>query len=89
MTKSRMKCIMILSCKSSGSTALQNLLNKLPQVNRIKKTRHFEYETLYWTKAASILGMPQLNMLDSEVPIPKKKAKDDIESIVKILSLYR
>ncbi len=83
MTKKPHKCIIILSCKSSGSTALQNLLTKLPHVHHISKTRHFENETLYWTKAASILGMPQVDMLDSEVPIGKKKAKQDLITLLK------
>ena len=76
------KCIIILSTKSSGSSALQNLLSKLPQVNHISKTRHFEYETLYWTKAASVLGLPQVDMLDSEVPISKKGARLDLINLL-------
>lgn len=72
------KCIIILSSKSSGSSALQNFLTKFPHVNHVSKTRHGENETLYWTKAASVLGMPQDNMLDSEVPLGQRKAKADL-----------
>lgn len=47
-------------------------------VNCIQKTRHFQNESLYWTKAASVLNLPQQNMLDSEVPIPSKRARRDL-----------
>lgn len=83
MKDSKLKCIIILSSKSSGSSALQNLLANFPQVNHITKTRHFEYETLFWTKAASVLGLPQVDMLDSEVPIGKEKAKSDLVKLLK------
>jgi hypothetical protein len=58
-------------------------LIRFPEINHIPITRHYENETLYWTKAASILGLPQENMLDSEVPIGRAKAKADL---IKILS---
>ena len=77
------KCIIVLSEKSSGSSALQNLLSMHTDIKHVEKTRHYENETLYWTKAASALGMSQENMLSSEVPIPTKKAKKDIEDILK------
>jgi len=53
-----------------------------PDVNLVARTRHSERETLYWTKAASILDMPQVNMLDSEVPIPKEKALLDLKQLL-------
>lgn len=76
------KCIIILSEKSSGSSACQNLLAKFAEIKYVSKTRHFENETLYWTKAASILGLPQLNMIDSEVPIEREKAKTDLITLL-------
>lgn len=72
------KCIILLSNKSSGSSACQNLLSTLADITHIKNTRHNENETLYWVKAASILGEPQDNMTDSEVPIPANKAKKEL-----------
>ena len=72
------KCIIILSVKSSGSSACQNFLCKSSKVRHLSKTRHGENETLYWTKAASLLELPQINMIDSEVPIKKEKAKADL-----------
>ena len=69
----KVKCIIILSSKSSGSSALQYYLSKYINVNHIRYTRHYEHETLYWTKVASALGILQKNMLNSEVPIRKIK----------------
>ena len=78
MLNRNVKCVIILSSKCSGSSALQNILAKLSDVSHILKTRHNENETLYWTKAASVLSMPQVDMLDSEVPINKEKAREDL-----------
>jgi hypothetical protein len=82
IVSNKTKCILILSSKSSGSSALQNFLSSYPHVNFVRKTRHFEHETLFWTKAASILGLSQIEMADSEVPIPKSKAKDDLMELL-------
>jgi len=76
------KSIIVLSEKSSGSSAFQNLLSGFANIQHVLKTRHFENETLYWTKAASILGMPQLHMVDSEVPIGQKKARADLIALL-------
>jgi len=78
MTEGKKKCVIILSTKSAGSSALQDLLCKSPHVRTVKETRHFENETLYWVKAASVLQMPQINMVDSEVPLSQKKAREDL-----------
>ena len=72
------KSLIILSEKSSGSSACQNLLAQFAGPRYVRKTRHFQNETLYWTKAASILGMPQSPMVDSEVPIATDKARVDL-----------
>lgn len=72
------KCIIILSEKSSGSSACQNILAKFADIRHVAKTRHYENETLYWTKAASVLGMPQRQMIDSEVPIAARQARAEL-----------
>jgi hypothetical protein len=72
------KSLIILSNKSSGSSACQALLARYAHVKHVDKTRHFENETLYCTKAASVLQKTQLNMLDSEVPIDHRKARRDL-----------
>ena len=82
MPASNPKCIVILSTKSSGSSACQNYLTRFHEINHIRVTRHFQNETLYWTKAASVLGLPQEKMLDSEVPLDKDQAKADLIEIL-------
>lgn len=77
------KNIIILSEKSSGSSACQNLLTKFANIRHVAKTRHYQNETLFWTKAASILGMPQLDMVDSEVPLGRDQARNDLLSLLK------
>lgn len=78
----RHKSLIILSEKSSGSSALQQLLTRIGDVRHVARTRHFENETLYWTKAASVLGMPQLAMVDSEVPISRERARADLVTML-------
>ena len=75
---SRNKCVIILSEKSSGSSACQNLLTKSDIVNNVDLTRHNKNETLFWTKAASMKGRYQIDMVNSEVPIKTKEARQDI-----------
>jgi hypothetical protein len=78
-----MKCIIILSGKSSGSSACQNFLTSFPHVRHVAKTRHFENETLYWTKSASLLGLPQVPMVDSEVPFSRSRARRELTRLLK------
>jgi hypothetical protein len=79
----RTKCIVVLSSKSAGSSALQNLLTSSGRVRHVRRTRHNEHETLYWTKAASVLGLPQADMADSEVPIPARRARRELERFLR------
>ncbi len=73
-----LKNIIILSNKSSGSSACLKFLAMFNGIRHVEKTRHGRNETLYWTKAASVLGKPQISMLDSEVPIPEKRARREL-----------
>ncbi|MFV2057708.1 MAG: sulfotransferase [Thiohalomonadales bacterium] len=82
MDEIKAKCIILLSTKSSGSSALQNLISRSKRVKHVVKTRHGQNETLYWAKAASVLNMPQYDMLDSEVPILPGKAKSDLRKLL-------
>ena len=75
--------IIILSEKSSGSSACQDLLSEFADIRHVSRTRHFENETLYWTKAASILGRRQRKMVDSEVPIPPERARSDLIELLR------
>lgn len=66
---SNLKCIIILSYKSSGSTALQGILSSNIGINTSKYTRHVYNETLFWSKAASVLKMSQGEMYKSQTPM--------------------
>ncbi|MGH1365585.1 MAG: sulfotransferase family protein [Calditrichia bacterium] len=77
-----MKCILLFSDKSSGSSALQRALVKHPDLNTVKKTRHFYSETLYWNKAVAVLGLDQAEMEYSELPMARKKAREDIVALL-------
>ena len=80
---SNAKCIIILSEKSSGSSACQNLLTKFPEIRHVSKTSYFESETLYWTLAASVLGRPQTKMVDSKVPFERNAARTALVALLK------
>lgn len=77
------KCIIVLSEKSSGSSAFQTLLSRFANIRHVPYSRHGRFETLYWTKAASILGRDQIDMLDSEVPISARNARSDLIQLLK------
>lgn len=70
--------IIILSSKSSGSSALQNYFLLNHQYKAASYTPHHENETLYWSKAASVLELPQMKMYRSQVPFSKKEALKSI-----------
>jgi hypothetical protein len=69
-----LRSIFILSAKSSGSSALQQRIAALSRARMLPHTTHWENETLYWTKAASILRLPQVRLPNSEVPLASAKA---------------
>lgn len=79
---SKAKCITILSYKSSGSSALQYLLAKFPGVHHVSNTRHNFNETLYWTKAASVLELPLQKMIDTEVPFSAEEARSGLITLL-------
>jgi hypothetical protein len=78
----RRTCIFILSTKSAGSSVLQRVLIKSFGAALIPHTRHFENETLYWTKAASVLGLPQVSLPRSEIPLPADRARRELAEFV-------
>jgi hypothetical protein len=83
MTGQRSRCVVILSARSSGSSALQNLLVKSPGVRHIDRTPHFENETLFWVRAAAVLGRPQVKMADSRLPFPAAQARRDLRALLR------
>ncbi len=45
-------------------------------------SHHFENETLYWTKAASVLGLEQMPLPFSEVPLPPDRAARSLRAFL-------
>ena len=73
---------LILSDKSSGSSVLQDELRKHGSISGLAKTPHQEGETLYWNKAAALLGLPQERMIDSRVlPMDPRTARKALEQL--------
>jgi hypothetical protein len=75
------RCYFILSTKSSGSSVLQRHLSGLTSA-RLPETDHSENETLFFTKAASILGLPQQRLVHSEAPFSSAKAKKSLQQFL-------
>lgn len=69
----------LLSSKCSGSTALQEYLAKNFGIAYLHNTGHHENETLYWTKIASVLSLPQRRMHRSEVPFSRTAAARSLQ----------
>ncbi len=78
-----MKHIIILSSKSSGSTALIKFILRISGVNSFTFVQHQELESLYWTKAASVLRLPQSPMYRSVVPFNEERASNDLLELEK------
>ncbi|MAE35883.1 MULTISPECIES: sulfotransferase [Thalassolituus] len=77
------KCIILLSEKSSGSSIVQKFVTKYTHAKLLPNTRHYENETLYWTKAASLLGLEQHDMVDSEVPLSREYGKSELIKLLR------
>jgi len=88
--RAKPRCVFILSTRSAGSSALQRSLLANGGARVLDLTRHATSdrdgrqvtETLYWTKVASALGLPQVPMPNSEVPIPSRRARREIEGFL-------
>jgi hypothetical protein len=76
------RCIFILSIRSCGSSLLQRKLVEQLHARVVDKTPHHENETLFWTKAASVLGLHQHRLEKSEVPLPSRRALSMLRTMV-------
>ena len=74
--------VILLSEKSSGSSVFQEEIIKHPQVQTAKWTSHSEAETLYWLKAANILGYPQSSFWNARSPFPPRYCRRSLETIL-------
>jgi uncharacterized protein YceK len=75
---------LILSDKSSGSSVLQRELAKHSAVNIMRKPHHQENETLFWSKAAAVLDLPQPAMIDSSIlPMSRPVASEALDRLLR------
>lgn len=77
------KILILLSSKCSGSSAFQSYLEKNYDAKTFEHSVHFEKETLYWTKLASVLGLPQEKMHRSQIPYSPQRAMDLLQSFLR------
>ncbi|MEZ4972122.1 MAG: hypothetical protein R2820_02380 [Cyclobacteriaceae bacterium] len=75
--------VILLSSKCSGSSAFQRYLVENYGFDTIPNSGHWESETLYWTKVASVLKLPQMSMHRSQVPYSQSRALKRLRSFFK------
>ncbi|MEM1056849.1 MAG: sulfotransferase [Bacteroidota bacterium] len=77
-----MQTVLLLSDKSSGSTALQYELLRHPSIRAVEYTMHNDHETLYWVKAAVLLEQPAVDFVEGRWPIRPREARRDLEALL-------
>jgi len=80
--KSSTNEIFLLSDKSSGSTIFEYELLRHPKIVAVKYTPHNDHETLFWLKAAVLLGRPTSEFFEGSYPFSKKYALKSIKQIL-------
>ena len=74
--------VILLTEKSSGSSIFQREITKHSNISTVAWTPHSEAETLYWVKAANMLGYPDTAFWASCPPFPKRFSRRSLEKIV-------
>lgn len=72
-----------LSGKSSGSSIFQRELLQHPDVSAVQATEHTEHETLYWVKAASVLGIPERHFYRGKCPYPSALCERALKNMLR------
>ena len=78
-----MTTVLLLSDKSSGSTALQSALLAHPEVRAVEHTMHTSRETLWWAKAASLLGADRADWAEGRAPFLASEARRDLRELLR------
>jgi hypothetical protein len=78
----RQRCYFLLSIKSSGSSVIQRQIAEMSDARLVEHTNHEENETMFFTKAASILGLPQYSLENSVVPYSARKARAEMRRLL-------
>jgi hypothetical protein len=72
--------VLLLSDRSSGSSILQRELASHPDVHVVASTWHNEQETLFWNRAAALLGRPQEVLhYSTEIPFSVERARTELQ----------
>ena len=82
MTRTPVPATLILSDKSSGSTVLIEALTAGGAAHRVSFTQHQEHETLFWWKAATMLGFSQPALRSTRLPIAPIHARAELEELL-------
>ncbi len=69
------RAVILLSEQRSGSTIFHDEFTKHPLVHPIRSTEHLYDETLYWIKAACLLGLPAEDFLDGKPLYDRETAR--------------
>ncbi len=75
--------VILLSEKSSGSSIFQREISKHSKIRTVEWAPHSEAETLFWVKAANIMGYPKDAFWRSRPPFPARYSRRSIERILK------
>jgi hypothetical protein len=75
--------IIILSTKSAGSTALMDYFIQNHSFKTVAFTKHSEKETLYWTKAATLLRMNQDKLYRSKISFKPEKVWQELNEFLR------
>ena len=78
-----MRTVLLLSDKSSGSTALQYELLRHADVRAVGYTMHNDHETLFWVKAAVLLGQEPVDFVEGRLPIRPAEARRDLLALLR------
>jgi hypothetical protein len=78
------KCLILLSDKSTGSSAIQRELAKYTEVNTLQWSPHAQNESLFWIKAATLFGKPQSSMLYGNIGKSASNARSGLRELLKI-----
>lgn len=79
-----MNSILLLSDKSSGSTAFQYEVARHPDVSLLNETDHNDHESLYWLKVACAFNRNKADYYQSKVPYSRNEALEQIARLAEL-----
>ena len=82
MSLGSVRTVLLLSDKSSGSTALQAELLRHPEVRAVGYTMHNDHETLFWVKAAALVWPHREDFAGGRRPLSRRAARRDLRALL-------